>query len=163
MDGFYILGYRDYLTDKEQNDIWDWQRRHQEHLQFKKAAKIKWKDWKGEMFFDGNNFHVEIDDHFENMIDAYGFNFSDWIDYVWATEPKSIISSKDAYDIYENDLVELEDPDEYQVYGVEQLQKSLDKFVEDNVGNVAYHIDYGTAILIHDEIAEYQKQHDGET
>ena len=48
--GIYTLGYHDYLTDEEHQEISNWRTRNVEKNRFEKAKKIKWSDWKGEQF-----------------------------------------------------------------------------------------------------------------
>ena len=130
--GFYILGYREYLEGDEQRQIWDWIAMKIEKSKFEKANKIKYSDWKGEQFFDGNDFFIDLDDFFEGMIEEHGFQYDLWQDYVWAIKPNPIIKAKDAFSVYEADMECLTDEYDWNINGVGQLQEALNEFVEAN-------------------------------
>lgn len=158
--GIYTLGYYGYLTDDEQREISNWRTRNVEKNRFDKADKVNFSDWKGEQIYDGNDFFIELDDLFDGMIEAYGFNYDEWQDYVWATTPVPIISPKGAYDVYQSDMEKLSDEYDWPVRGVEELQDSLNEFVELNKDVVLYQPDYSKALLISDQIEEFKKNHE---
>lgn len=126
---------------------------------FNGAEKIKFSEWSGEQFFDGNDkFHFEIEDFLESCFEASGKDFDEYPKYVWATKPIPYITGKDAWEVYESDLEDLESGEyDWPVHGVEVLQMALDAFVEVNKDNVAYWPDYTTALLIEDEIQEFKE------
>ena len=70
--GIYTLGYHDYLTDEESREVFKWRNRNVEKNRFEKANKIKLSDWKGEQFFDGNDFFVDLDDFFDGWYHCLG-------------------------------------------------------------------------------------------
>ncbi len=158
--GIYTLAYHDYLTDEESREVFKWRTRNVEKGRFEKANKIKLSDWKGEQYFDGNEFFVDLDDFFDGMVEAYGFNYDEWQDYLWATKPEPIISPKDACSVYESELDDLTDECDWDVKGVKELQEALDEFVEANKKTIAYFPDYSTALLIGDQIEEFKNQYE---
>jgi hypothetical protein len=159
-EGFYVHGYREYLEGDEQRKIWEWIDLKTNKNRFDKAEKVKWSDWKGEQFFDGNEFFIELEDFFDGMIEAHGFQYDLWQDYVWATKESPVISKKEAYRVYESDFDDLSEEYDWPIKGVENLQEALDSFVEENSGTTAYHPDYSTAILLGDAIEKFKKDYE---
>ena len=102
-------------------------------------------EWKGEQFFDGDNFQIDLDMFFDEMWTLHGVQFEKWQKYVWATTEEPIIKGKDAEDVYRDDLDELDSGYDWEANGVKNLQEALDKFVKANEKNIAYHPDYKIA------------------
>ena len=126
---------------------------------FEKAKKIKFSEFKGDRFYFKDDYHSEIEDILGPFFDEFFKQYDQWPEYVWATKRVPYITKKEAYEVYSSDIEDQLDPDyEWEVNGVEQLQKALDEFVEDNKENVAYWPDYEVALLIEDEIEKYKKQ-----
>jgi len=139
---------------------WQVESAKKESKKFDAAEKIKFSEWEGEQFSDGEDFFVDISDFFDGIIEAHGFQYDEWPEYVWATKPKPYITKKDAFSVYENDIEEIDtgyDPD---VHGVKVLQMALDAFVDVNKENVLYWQDESLALLISDEIEEYRKRYE---
>ena len=126
---------------------------------FNGANKIKFSEWSGEQFFDGNDkFHFEIEDFLESCFEFSGNNFDEYPKYLWATKPLPYITNKDAWEVYESDIEDLESGEyDWPVYGVEALQVALDAFVDANKNNVAHWPDYTKALLIEDEIQKFKE------
>jgi hypothetical protein len=160
--GFLTLGWRNYLSKEELKEVRNIQSFQIEKSRFEKAEKIKFSEWKGEQFYKGDNYYIDLDMFFEEMFEDYGHNFEDWDRYVWPTIPKPYITEKEAWRVYENDIEGLGEDFDWPVHGIEELQYSLDEFVRMNKDNVAFYPDYSKALLIDDEIAEYKKQHEDE-
>ncbi len=160
--GFYVIGYRNYLEGDEQGQIWDRINIKTERSKFDKAKKVKWGEFKAdsEQFFDGEDYYQELDDFFDSMIEAHGYQYDLWQDYLWPTKPEQIISKKDASDVYQSELGDITDEYDWDVKGVEDLQIALDEFVSVNEKTIAYFPDYSTALVIGDQIEEFKKQHE---
>lgn len=129
---------------------------------FDAAKKIKFSEWDGSQFFFGEDFHIDINSFLNDMWGCYGENYDKYPRYVWATKPWPYIVSRDAFDVYENDLGDLSDECDWPVHGVKVLQMALDAFTEANRDNVAYWQDESLALLIDDEIEEYRKRYEDE-
>ena len=158
--------YRPHATKEEQKALDDIRHREQsekaakiEAERFNKAEKIKFAEWSGEQFFDGGyNFHIEIEDFLESCFEFSGNNFDEYPKYLWATKPLPYITNKDAWEVYESDIEDLESGEyDWPVYGVEALQVALDAFVDANKNNVAHWPDYTKALLIEDEIQKFKE------
>ena len=122
--------------------------RKKEAAMFEKAKKIKFSEFKGERFFSGDDYHDEMEDFLNEILNPDYFP-----KYVWATKKVPYITEKDDYDVYSSDIEnELDSDYEWEVDGRDDLQKALDKFVEANAHNKAYWPDYKIALLIDDEI-----------
>lgn len=163
LTGFYVLGYRDHLTDSEQRYVNGCQSARIESSRFEKAKKVKYADYK----FDGqyylyDRYYPEWDYFIDEFIEEYGFNFDEWPKYIWPAPEKPYIKSKDAYRVYEDDMDRLSDECEWTVSGVKELQEALDIFVEVNEKHTACYPDYSVAVMIDDEIENYRKEHEEE-
>jgi len=153
--------YGCHTTEEEKEQLYnirkaafDEKERKKEATQFEKATKIKYSAWKGEQFFDGENYQIELSD----LIESLDGDPENWPTYVWATKEVPYIKDKEAWEVYSSDIEdELDSEYDWPVDGKEQLQKALDEFVEANKTNIAYHADYTIALLIEDEIEEYRK------
>lgn len=156
-------------TEEESKAIRDARRRQFEKdadqielKRFEKAKKIKLSEYTGEQFFFNEGFDVDIETILDDFFNIYGADYSKYPRYVWATKPEPYIVSRDAFDVYENDLGDLSDECDWPVEGVKDLQKALDEFAECNEHNKAYWADYDLALLIDDEIEEYRKRYEDE-
>lgn len=127
---------------------------------FEKAEKKKFSEWEGEMIFYGEDHYGELCDLLESMFELYGVNFDLYPEYVWATKPVPYITEKDAYEVYQNDIEDIDYDIDPKVHGVKVLQMALDAFVDVNKENVLYWPDYSLALLIDDEIEEYRKRYE---
>lgn len=158
--------YRDDIkTEEERNTLhklrlieWSEQEAKREFERFEKAKKIKYSEWPGEQFYDGEDYHPDIETFFEAVSETFGFDYEKYPKYVWATKKKPYITEKDAFGIYENDLEDLSEECDWPVEGVKDLQEALNEFVESNEDNVAYWPDYTIALLIDDQIKEWIKR-----
>jgi hypothetical protein len=160
--GFFITGHYDYLTDEERNYRRDILAEKQEKHRFEKAAKIKYSDWNGDQFFDGEDFWPDLGTYFDAVCEGLGYAYEDYPKYVWNTIEKPFLKPKDVYGVFENDL---ENSGEwaYEAFtnavGKDELDQALKDFVEKNKKRMTlYFPDYSTAILLDDEIAKLVKE-----
>lgn len=141
MNDYYRNNFRTKEEEKRLSEIRreesDKKELEKESIMFEKAKKIKFSEWKGDQFFDGENY---LDDVCDIPAD---------VEYVWATKKMPYITKKDASDVYSSNIEDDLDPEyDWPVDGVEELQKALDDFVEINKTNTAYWPDYDLALLI---------------
>lgn len=129
---------------------------------FEKAKKIKFSEFEGDQFYFGDNYQMELETVFDEMFDLYGSDYSMYPKYVWATKQIPYITSKDAFDVYESNMEDLDSEYDWTVHGVDVLQMALNAFVDVNKTNIAYWPDYSLALLIDDEIEEYRKRYEDE-
>jgi len=156
LSGFYVTGHHAYFTEDEQRRVWNWIELGHNKSRFEKAKKIKFSDWEGDQFFDGDNYQAEISDYLDEQFEEFGNDFDSYPKYVWATKFEPYIKPKDAWAIYENDIDRLGTEHDWKVDGIDKLQEALDNFVDTNSGNCAYFPDYTIALLLDEEIENFK-------
>lgn len=116
-----------------------------EKERFDKAKKINEADWAGPIMH-GDQYYDSVAD-LRDMMDPEELED---VEFVWATKERRVIPSLSVAEIVENDFFDngWEDMEVDDLNGVEELQKALDKFVEENKGVVSYHEDNSIAIVL---------------
>ncbi len=161
INGFYTNGYRSHLTKEEDSLVRDIQARKSETARFDKAENINYADCKGEQFYFGDDYYIDVCDLLDSLSGDIGFNPDDYPSYVWSTEEKPIIGTKDAHNVYESDLEQLpDDYDDWRAKGADELQEALDLFVEENSGGTLFYPNYSKALLIGDQVKEYLERYE---
>jgi hypothetical protein len=161
-EDFFFKDRHRYQTNEEKALERTEREERAEKSRFERAREITMAEYDGSQFFFNDVYYPtdEIDSFIDDCWCAGG---ADGLPkYVWAAKPEPVLKKRDAYQIYEDDLVDIgwveigwED-----VKGVEELDAALAKFYQANEKFRVYYPDYSTAILIEDEVAEYLRDID---
>jgi hypothetical protein len=150
------LNYHRYQTTEDRAQERSEREEREEKARFEKAKKITMAEYDGSQFFYNDYYptdelHSFIDDEWCAGGEAFIPR------YVWAARPEKVLKKRDAYTVFENDIVDAgwveicwED-----VKGVEELDAALAKFCQANEKFRVFYPDYSTAISIEKEVDEY--------
>jgi hypothetical protein len=162
LEVFLKIAYQRYWTDEERDQAWSIQADKREKVLFEEANKIKYAEWSGDQFFDGEDYFPDLETYFEGITEALGYDYESYPKYVWATEERPFLKPKDVHGIFENDLEEAGEW-AYEAFtgaiGKDELNQALNDFVEKNKKRMTlYFPDYSTALLLDDELAKRIKE-----
>jgi hypothetical protein len=156
-DHFCALDYRRYQTDEEIALELTEREERAEKARFERARKITMAKYDGNHFFFNDRYYPtdEINSFLDDEWNDGGTAFMP--KYVWAARPELVFKERDAYGVFENDIIDT-GCDEIvggDVNGVEELDAALAKFYQANKSLRVYYPDYSTAVLIEKEVDEY--------